>query len=155
MKSRIGAGLVGGDMNAIDRPEHDFHRAVDVELQDDWEDVPVPPMPVLKPFQKDFSYGSARGNAWGYQSSKSRERKRMYKFLYTGSLETVALGETQDVMGRLGRLGIRLKTELDVWEHETVEKPAVRGKFVEKPWVSDHFGIAVGVKVLRERLSTP
>jgi len=186
MKSRIVAGLVGGDMNAIDRPEHDFHRAIDVDLQDAWEDIPAPPMPVLKPFQKDFSYGRARGNTWGYQSNKSRERKRMDKFLYTGSLETVALDEAQDVMGRLGRLGIGLKTELDVWEKETVEKPAVRGKYVEKQhkryfsqheaaslremgllgqrelvrtrvnaWVSDHFGIAVGVKVLRERLSTP
>jgi hypothetical protein len=79
-----------------------------------------------------------------------------------------------------------LKTEFDVWEHEIVEKPAVRGKYIEKPnkqylsqheaaslremgllgqrklvrtrvnaWVSDHFGIAVGVKVLRERLLTP
>jgi hypothetical protein len=100
----------------------------------------------------------------------------MDKFLYTGSVETVALDEAQDVMGRLGRLGIGLKTELDVWEKETVEKHAVRGKCVEKPykryfsqheavslrergllgqrelvrttvnaWVSDHFGIAVGV----------
>jgi hypothetical protein len=57
----------------------------------------------------------------------------MDKFLYTGSLETVALDKAQDVMGRLGRLGIGLKTELDVWEKETVEKPAVRGKYVEKP----------------------
>ncbi len=66
MKSRIVAGLVGGDMNAIDRPEHDFHKAIDVDLQDAWEDVPAPPIPVLKPFQRDFSYGRARGNTWGY-----------------------------------------------------------------------------------------
>lgn len=32
MKSRIVAGHVGGDMNAIDRPEYDFHRAIDVNL---------------------------------------------------------------------------------------------------------------------------
>ena len=109
----------------------------------------------------------------------------MDKFLYTGSLETVALDEAQDVIGRLGRLGIGLKTEVDVWEKEAVEKLIVRGKYVEKPhkryfsqrgaarlremgllsqeelvrtrfnaWVSDHFGIAVGVKFLRERPPT-
>ena len=186
VRSRIVAGLVGGDMNAIDRSEHEFHRAIDVDLQDVWEDVPAPPIPVLKPFQRDFSYGRARGNTWGYQSNKPRERKRMDKFLYTGSLETVVPDKAQDVIGRLGRLGVGLKTELDMWEKETVEQRIVRGKFVEKPhkryfsqreaarlqekgllgqkelvrtrvnaWVSDHFGIAVGVRVLRERLPIP
>lgn len=111
MKSRIVAGLVGGDMNAIDRSEHEFHKASDVDLKDVWEDIPTPPVPFLKPFQKDFSYGRARGNIWGYQSNKPRERKRMDKFFYTGSIETVALCEAQDVTGRLGRLGIGLKMD--------------------------------------------
>lgn len=50
MKSRIVAGLVGGDMNTIDRPEHDFYRAIDVDLQDAWEDVLAALILVLKPF---------------------------------------------------------------------------------------------------------
>ena len=179
IKSRVVAGLVGGDMNAIDLWEHEFHRAIDVDLQDAWEDIPAPPIPVLEPLQKDLSYGRAKGNTWGYQSGKPRTKKRKDKFLYTGALETVALEEAQDVTGRLGRLGIGLKIEVNAWEEETKESRVVRGKIVKKPvktlysesafarlrrkgwlkqrkfaptrvksWVSDHFGITIGIKVL-------
>lgn len=179
IKSRIVAGLVGGDMNAIFWREHDFHRAIDVDLKDAWEDIPAPPIPVLKRLEKDLSYGRAKGYTWGYQSVKPHVRRRMDKFLYTGSLETVALEEAQDVTGKLGRLGIGLKIEDDGWEEETIKTWVVRGETVTKPvkmlyskrdvarlqgkgllkqrklvptkvnsWVSDHFGIAIGVKVL-------
>ncbi|KAH6631505.1 Endonuclease/exonuclease/phosphatase [Chaetomium tenue] len=126
--TEIVGGIVGGDMNAIDRSEHEFHRVPEVALKDVWEDEPAPPLPVLKPFQKDITYGRARGNTWGYQSAKARERKRMDKFLYTGSLETVPVTEAQDLTGRMARLGIGLKTEM------------------LDSWVSDHFGIAVGIR---------
>ena len=179
IESKIIAGLVGGDMNAIDRSEHEFPKASDVDLKDVWEDIPAAPIPILKPFQKDFSYGRARGNTWGYQSNSNRNRKRMDKFFYTGSIETVALDEAQDVTGRLGRLGINLKTEVEAWENETTKMSLLRGKYVEElhkqyysedqaarwrdrgissakelvctkisTWVSDHFGIVVGIKVL-------
>jgi tyrosyl-DNA phosphodiesterase 2 len=181
-ESSIIAGIVGGDMNAIDKSEHLFHKAINVDLKDVWEDVPAPPIPILKPFQKDLSYGQARGNTWGYQSNGKRERKRMDKFLYTGSIETVAIHGIQDTIGRLGRLGIGLKTEVEAWEYEYERLTRLsrrRGKYVEEPlkeyysetsvarlrdkgllkegklvrtklnrWVSDHFGIAVGIKVL-------
>ena len=181
-ESKIITGLVGDDMNAIDKLEHLFHKESDIDLSDVWEDVPTPPIPVLRPFQKDLSYGQARGNTWGYQSKDRRERKRMDKFFYTSSLETVAIHEAQDITGRFGRLGIGLKTEVEAWEFEykTLKKASLRrGKYVEEPykryfsetavaklrdegrfergklvhtklnaWVSDHFGIAVGIKVL-------
>ncbi|KAI9766361.1 MAG: hypothetical protein M1840_006625 [Geoglossum simile] len=134
MESKVIAGLVGEDMNAIDRPKHEFHKASDVDPKDVWEDVLALPVPVLKPFQKDFSHGRARGNTWGYQSNSKRERKRMDKFFYTGSIETVTLNSAQDVSGRLGRLGIDLKTEVEVWESEIVKISVVRGKYVEKPY---------------------
>jgi len=95
-------------MNAIDRFEHELQQAGDVDLKDVWEDIPAPPVPVLKAFQKDTSYGRVRVNTWGYQSKSSRDRKRMDKFFYTGLLETVALTEPQDVTGRSGRVGIAL-----------------------------------------------
>lgn len=178
IKSRIVAGIVGGDINSIEQSEQDFHRAIDVDLKDAWEDVPAPPIPVRKPFQKGLSYGRARGNTWGYQPVKSRPRNRMDKFLYTGSLETVAPEEAQDVTGRLGRLGIGLKIKVDAWEGQIMKSSVVPGKIVKKPvmtfftrrsavkwqekgllrekklvrkkghlWVSDHFGIAIGIKV--------
>lgn len=171
------AGLVGGDMNANDRSEHELHRASDVDLSDVWEDVPAPPSPVLKPFQKDPSFGRAKGNTWGYQSEKARNRKRLDKFFYTGRVETVALKKSQDVTGKLGRVGIGVRTEVEAWESDVIQWKILRGKVVKKPckvyyshriagsslegpdkgslsrtrittWVGDHFGIAVGIKVV-------
>lgn len=129
---RICGGLVGGDMNSVDTTEHSNHRAPEVDLKDVWEDEPVPTPPVLKPFQKDVTFGQARGNTWGYQSDNAKTRKRLDKFLYTGSIETFAVNETQDVTGNLGRFGIGLKTKVGL----------------NDMWVSDHFGITVGIKVV-------
>jgi tyrosyl-DNA phosphodiesterase 2 len=128
----IVAGFVGGDMNANDASEHENHKAADVELKDAWEDVPHPPVPKLKPFQKDLTYGRAKGNTFGYQSTKMNNRKRLDKFFYTGLLETIALTEPQDVTGKVGRLGIGLTTEVVAWECEKTELRVVRGKLVEK-----------------------
>jgi tyrosyl-DNA phosphodiesterase 2 len=178
MEYKIVAGLVGGDMNLIDKSEHEFHKRDDIDLKDVWEDVPAPPISKLRPFQKDLTYGRVRGNTYGYQSDKNRERKRLDKFFYTGSLETVPFSEIHDVTGKLGRLGIGLKTEVDAWEWTLLPWTVKGGKFLNKPvkeyrplytladervqyylerkellqikhecWVSDHFGIAVGVKV--------
>lgn len=168
-------GMVGGDMNAIDRSEHDYPKATGVDLNDVWEDVPAPSRPVRKPFQKDLSYGRARGNTWGYQSSKKQGGKRMDKFLYTGSIETLAVDEAQDTTGKLGRFGIGLKTEVEAWETDKEECRVVKGELVNKickhylserqvsrlpdrlrssltrtkidAWVSDHFGITVGIRI--------
>jgi tyrosyl-DNA phosphodiesterase 2 len=175
-ESDVVAGLVGGDLNSIEPWEHELPKADTVNLRDVWEDVPAPPVPVLKPFQKDTSYGRARGNTWGYQS-KSRNGKHLDKFLYTGQMETAVLEELTDVDGRLGRVGMGLKTEVEAWEGEERTTAIVRGRLVEKErkvyysrdsairlqerlgtrcnlrcvridaWVSDHFGIAVGIKV--------
>ena len=174
--SRVIGGLVGGDMNAFDQSEHEIHKTIDVDLNDVWEDVPAPPVPTLKPFRKDLSYGQARGNTWGYQSNRGRTRKRLDKFLYTGSIEMVAPNEGQDVTGKLGRFGINLKTEVDAWEREYKTLSRVPGGYVMKTgkeyysksfvakWgkgdlipkkmdfpVSDHFGLVVGIRVVCAR----
>ena len=103
-----------------------------MDLKDVWEDVPALPVPVLKPFQKDFSYGRARGNTWGYRSNGKRERKRLDKFFYTGCIETLPLTEAQDISGRIGRLGIDLKTEVEAWEYKDTKVSVARGRYVEK-----------------------
>ena len=103
----------------------------------------------------------------------------MDKFFYTGSTETIVINEAQDVSGRLGRLGIDLKKDVEASEYKTTKTSVVWGEFVRKPckeyysenlaarlrdsdisgktelvrtrintWVSDHFGIAVSIKVL-------
>jgi tyrosyl-DNA phosphodiesterase 2 len=112
--TQVIGGLVGGDMNSISAIDAASHRADDVDLCDVWEDIPPPPIQVLKPFQKDLTLGRARGNTWGYQSRGSRTRKRLDKFFYTGSVDMVVLAELQDFAGKIGRLGIGLKTKVDV-----------------------------------------
>ena len=172
-RAQIIAGLVGGDMNPISPIDAASHEGEDVKLRDVWEDIPAPPIPLLKPFQKDLTYGRARGNTWGYQSGGPRGRKRFDKFFYTGLAETVALPEAQDLTGRIGRLGIGVKTRVEMWESERKELQFVKGKDVWKSvvrhddldsplrekyfkkgvrkevdtWVSDHFGITVGFRV--------
>ena len=191
------AGLVGGDMNA-DPLEHELHRANDVGLKDVWEDIPQSPVPTVKPFLKDPCYGRAKGHTYGYQSISDKgpamghtygyqsegrfqltRRERLDKFLYTGSIETLTPTKVQDVAGRLGRLGLGLKTKAKAWECNGLGTSLVRGGIAEKArkkhfsdevvkllqgrgcvfnpplvrkniktWVSDHFGIAVRVKVL-------
>ena len=170
--AQIVAGLVGGDMNTISSIDATSHKAENVKLCDVWEDTPPPPIPLLKPFQKDLTYGRARGNTWGYQSPRAKSRKRLDKFFYTGSVDTVPLSEAQDLTGKIGRLGIGVKTKVDVYESEWKELRVVKGKFIEKrvthrmdpekerkglhengfckevdTWVSDHFGITVGLRV--------
>lgn len=118
-------------MNSVNPSEHNTHRAPELGLKDRWEDEPAPTPPALKPFQKDITYGKARGNTWGYQSDRARRtRKRLDKFLYTGSIETFALSEAQDITGKLGRFGIGLKTKA----------------ILDDIWVSEHFGITIGFK---------
>jgi tyrosyl-DNA phosphodiesterase 2 len=74
-------------------------------------------------------FGRVEGHMWGYQPRSRWPPIRFDKFFYTEDLEVVALEETQDCSGQVGRLGVGLKTEKGLW-------------------VSDHFGIAIGVKVL-------
>lgn len=171
----IAGGLLGGDMNHISPLDFTCHQTSDIDLRDVWEDVPYLPGPRLKPFQKDFTYGRAKGNTWGYQSAGAHSRKRMDKFFYTGSVDTEALSEAQDSSGKVGRLGIGLKTKVEVLASENIRSRVLRGKIVEEfyeeysdiqrehllpdhgyesyvrktidGWVSDHFGIAVGIRV--------
>lgn len=132
---KVYGGLVGGDMNSTLASEHDDHRNPGIDLKDVWEDESAPTPPDLWPFHKDFTYGKALGNTWGYQS-KGRPYQdygsRLDKFLYTGPIETLAVREAQDTTGRLGRFGIGLKTRVGL----------------NDVWVSDHFGIAVGIKII-------
>ncbi|KAL8806876.1 MAG: hypothetical protein Q9182_001005 [Xanthomendoza sp. 2 TL-2023] len=115
----IVGGIVGGDMNAIDRSEHELCRAKEIDLKDAWEVVPPPQGLRPKPGQKDLTYGRVRGNTWGYQSlnKKPGERKRLDKFFYTGSIEPVAIEGIGDLSGVISRIGIQLETKAMVWEH--------------------------------------
>ena len=102
-------GLLGGDMNHNDKSDAVVHKSENVALNDAWEDSPPRPTPSLKPFRKDFTLGRAKGNTWGYHSERSKTRKRLDKFFYTGSVHPDALAEVQDLKNRL--VGNRPKDE--------------------------------------------
>lgn len=130
----IVGGLVGGDMNAISALDNEIHKRPDVGLRDVWEDNIQSHGPSgavaaeIKPGEEDATFGRAEGHTWGYQARGRWPPIRFDKFFYTEDLEVVALEETQDSSGKVGRLGVDVKTEMGMW-------------------ISDHFGIAVGVKV--------
>lgn len=162
------AGMVGGSMNVHYVAEHNAHRSNKVVLKDAWEDMPLT-IPLPKRGQKDTSLGRARNNTWGYQSVGSRGGKRTDKFYYTGQLKTVPLSEPTEVTGTIGRLGIGLKTNVEAWQSERKSLMVKRGNRLENEyqyytasqaaniatcrpvkldmWVSDHFGIATGVRI--------
>jgi tyrosyl-DNA phosphodiesterase 2 len=131
----IVGGVVGGDMNAISEVDEGIHRRDDVGLRDVWEENGQDHGPTNidgadgGQGEKDDTFGRAEGHTWGYQSRGKWPPRRFDKFFYTGALDMVELEETKDASGKVGRLGVSLKTQEDLW-------------------VSDHFGIAVGVKVL-------
>jgi tyrosyl-DNA phosphodiesterase 2 len=161
--TQIIGGLVGGDMNHISPLDSASHKTGNVELYDVWEDTALPPIPPRKPFQKDLTFGRAKANTWGYQSQGAKSRKRLDKFFYTGSVDTIALAEVQDLTGKIGRLGIGLKTKVEVWEDKRTRLHLDKKRFLDgmycsdgssegvfkevDAWVSDHFGIAIGIRV--------
>jgi tyrosyl-DNA phosphodiesterase 2 len=152
--TEVVGGLVGGDMNHISALDSTSHKADEVDLCDVWEDIPPPVIPALKPFQRDLTLGRARGNTWGYQSRNAKARRqRLDKFFYTGAVEVIALNEIKDLAGKIGRLGIGLKTKVEVWEispgdrFDKMHADDKQGVFKEvDAWVSDHFGIAIGIR---------
>ncbi|KAL9607937.1 MAG: hypothetical protein Q9167_007198 [Letrouitia subvulpina] len=120
-RAQIVAGLVRGDMNPISPLDTTSHEAENVKLHDIWEEKPRPPIPQLKPFQKGFTFGKARGNTWGYQSRAAKSRKRLDKLICTGFVDTFPLSKAQDLTRKIGRLGIGVKTKVEVLESELKE----------------------------------
>jgi hypothetical protein len=64
------------------------------------------------------------------------------------------VAEAEDYTGKVGRLGIGLKTNIRVWEREIFVNVFQSDKWCEgshwketNAWVSDHYGIAIGIRV--------
>jgi tyrosyl-DNA phosphodiesterase 2 len=156
------AGLVGGDMNAVHDMEHMLHR--EVRLKDAWDDLcentwegswddKLVECPLIsKNKELDPSYGEINGHTWGYQSGVRKwAPNRFDKFMYTGLLQTVPLREAQRFKGiirPLGRLGIGLVVNILSKVEQSGQQPSKSVEMIEKAWVSDHFGISIGVKIV-------
>jgi hypothetical protein len=108
------AGIVGGDMNVIEKWDHDTHPTHEADLKDVWKDEPSPPILFLKPFKKDLLYGRATGNTSGYQSDAARSEKHLDICFYMNRVEIAALSKPEDVT-RLDRVGFDFVTEIEVW----------------------------------------
>lgn len=126
------AGVVGGDMGAIESSDRSMHKAPRVSLKDVWEDAPKQVLPELEPGGQDSTYGRARGNTFGYQSQYRSSRKRLSKFFCTGKVDSIALSRplVQDVTGKLGRVGIGCKTEVEAWMVQRELRSTVYGRKV-------------------------
>jgi hypothetical protein len=125
--------------------------------------------------------GRELGHTFGYHTNRlPRAPRRLDRFFYTGSLETVALDNGDDRSFKVGRLGLNLTTRVDALKvtaqflisdgRGAVPRSGVRylpvdslpselAKYkldkIEKTervrhhvWVSDHFGITIGIKII-------
>jgi tyrosyl-DNA phosphodiesterase 2 len=136
---RVIAGLVGGDMNAIHYSDCTIHKQLG--LKDAWEDQ------LTRDGKGDSSQVS--GHTWGYQS-KSTEfaPARLDKFLYRGCVKTTNLTNTQGAEETVGRLGVGLTTDISSQGLSRGRQLlGLEGK-LQKIWVSDHYGIAMRVKII-------
>ncbi|KAM6530112.1 hypothetical protein FALCPG4_008235 [Fusarium falciforme] len=124
--SRVIGGVVGGDMNAIDKSEHSFHKESRVGLGDIWEDSQMIAQ------QRGNCQHEEGGGTWGDRSSRHRGPKRFDKFLYTGAIESLAFEDSSNCSDRVRRFGAGLKTAVEVWELEKEDMEVVEGQVVKK-----------------------
>lgn len=151
--------LIGGDLNIYHRSHSAFY-----DLQDAWEDDTLG---VGKLPEHVCECPICRGNTFGYQPSSDKlGPSRPDRFLHTGSLDIVALTEPRDHSRKIGLLGKGLKTRITVWEKQHAGHHIHRGQLVPTTfkmvyesyshgavskeidvWASDHYGIAIGVRL--------
>ncbi|KAL8690152.1 MAG: hypothetical protein Q9218_004335 [Villophora microphyllina] len=132
---RIVGGIMGGDLdrfstlNAAGEGGNDSTKLLDV-----WKRYPPPN--IWYPFKRSVTGGRAEGDTWGHNTTVHFiEKHRPDRFLYTGCLDIVALNgnDDLDLSGKIGRLGIGQQIHLEGQDEDV--------------YVSDHFGIAIGVQV--------
>ncbi|EEU43521.1 uncharacterized protein NECHADRAFT_82889 [Fusarium vanettenii 77-13-4] len=124
--SGIIGGVVGGDMNAIDKSEHAYHKESQVDLGDIWEDSQMIAQ------QRGICQHEEGGGTWGDRSSRHRGPKRFDKFLYTGAIESLAFEDSPDCLERVRRFGAGLKTAVELWELEREDTEVVGGQAVKR-----------------------
>jgi tyrosyl-DNA phosphodiesterase 2 len=154
--SEITAGLVGGAMNL----DPASHKAANVDLCDVLEDTADSSTPALEIVERLKELR----NTWGYQVPNECSARRLSKFFYTGMADAVPLLELRDLIGKIGRLGIGVKTRVKTWEYDIEpldilsrvlssrkshsdiwREGGIRKELVVR--VSYHFGIAIGIRV--------
>lgn len=150
----IVGGLVRGDINTISKLDSSCYKAAYIDLQDIQEETNTLPIPKLKPFQKDLTYRRARGYIQGKQLRNSKGGKRLDKLFYTRSIDAVAVAKVEDYIGKVGQLGIGLKTNIRVQEKEIFSNVFQLDKWYKGSYwketnvqVSDYYRIAIRIRV--------
>lgn len=134
-QDNVVAGLVAGDMNAINDKDHDLHTQFD--LKDAWEDKSSTLSSGVDTDESGSSSHLKRGHTWGYQSPRTKwPTNRLDKMMYTGAINTVPLTEFAFGTASLALLGVGLTAPFPVLDQST-----------PKSWATDHVGIGVGVRL--------
>ncbi|XEV01454.1 hypothetical protein FSHL1_006741 [Fusarium sambucinum] len=124
---QILGGLVGGNMGPLAVSERNFHRDPEIDLMSNWRNKKGPaPSTLKRSYYRERS--NARADAWLFHPDRKRYERKLDKFLYTGSIETFTLDETEDKLGYFGRF----------WKIQAGP---------EEVCVSEHGGVMVGIKV--------
>jgi hypothetical protein len=147
--AKIVASLLGGDMNALHPDESTLHRQMG--LPDAWKDN----ISLYKTSsgnsesEIEISRDSSSGHTWGYQSiNNKRSPKRLDKFFYAGDLKTIPLTETQERIEMVRRLGVGLTAHVPLNKCADKQTLSMDIGDIKSVWVSDHFGIFIGVEIL-------
>jgi tyrosyl-DNA phosphodiesterase 2 len=143
--AKVVASLLGGDMNALDPDESTLHRQVG--LRDAWEDG----LSLCTTSSGDSKIEISRvgGHTWGHQSNNNkRNPKRLDKFFYTGDLKTLPFMETREIIEMVGQLGVGLTARVPLNKYPDKSTLLTDTGNIKTVWVSDHFGIALGVEIV-------
>lgn len=159
----ISAGIVGGDMNAIEPPDFVLHRQEDIQLKDVWVEFVGEEVAIEKDNEfvgrkgrvgendgSSTNWGDAACHTWGYNSEKTIfYPRRMDKVLFCNAPEA-NLSLVPVKGGAMERLGIQKKVKVEF------EKPSKEaGEEVDEDeycdflHLSDHFGLLTRFVVVK------
>ena len=124
-------------MNATHDSEHML--PCQFGLRDAWE---AASQPKSLNGDKANTFGETSGHTWGCQSIGTKwAPQRLDKFLYTQGIHTVPINGSQGLGVKVERLAIGLTID------SSIKEGPMANDRRKKVWVSEHFAIAIGIKV--------
>ncbi|KAF8457031.1 Endonuclease/exonuclease/phosphatase [Kalaharituber pfeilii] len=156
----VSAGIVAGDMNAIQTPDFTLHKHNDIALRDVWVDI-VGDEKALELDSQNVrnktkrtenigppnAWGKEACHTWGYQSGKTQfYPRRMDKIMYcVNKAAEVGLEVVKEDPEPLERVGVNVYVEIKEAEEGDSDGEEEEE---ERVWLSDHFGLIVRFAVV-------
>ncbi|KAF8454389.1 hypothetical protein BGX38DRAFT_1267985 [Terfezia claveryi] len=165
----VAAGIVAGDMNAIDTQDFTLPSREDIELQDFWAEYIGRETALAADSEKigwkeessensgnESNWGEEKGHTWGYQSGNTiYNPRRLDKILFRVNKDAKAWLEPVEG-AKVDRLGVNLDVKIDLEQppeegsnpQEDYYEGISKEEKDEPLWVSDHFGLMTRFNVV-------